>query len=96
MRQKIHALAARSEPQARDIFDLSLLLARPEAARLPMDAAAKKWLEDAIDNAMSISFDAYTSKVVAFLEPEQADLYADRTARNGMQKDVVARLEALQ
>jgi predicted nucleotidyltransferase component of viral defense system len=95
IRQKIHALAARTEPQARDVFDLSLLLARSDAAGLTLDAAAGKWLDDAIDHAMGLSFDDYASKVVAFLEPSHAEVHAGRSAWNAMQEDVVARLEAL-
>jgi predicted nucleotidyltransferase component of viral defense system len=94
IRQKIHALASRSEPQARDVFDLSLLLARSDAAGLELEPAAKKWLGDAIDRAMGVSFDEYSSKVVAFLEPGHAEVYADRAAWEAMQEDVVARLEA--
>lgn len=95
VRQKIHALAARTEPQARDVFDLSLLLARPDAAKLALDAAAKQWLDEAMDHAMGISFDEYASKVVAFLEPSHAEVYASREAWDAMQEDVVARLEVL-
>ena len=95
IRQKIHALAARTEPQARDVFDLALLLARPDAAGLALDAAAKKWLPDAIDHAMYLSFDEYASKVVAFLEQSHAEVYADRSVWGAMQEDVVARREAL-
>ena len=95
IRQKIHALAARTEPQARDVFDLSLLLARSDAAGLTLDAAAKEWLADAIDHAMGISFDEYASRVVAFLEPTHAEVYAERSAWHAMQEDVIARLEAL-
>ena len=54
-----------------------------------------RWLDDAIDHAMGISFDEYASKVVAFLEPSHAEVYAERSAWNAMQEDVVARLEAL-
>lgn len=95
IRQKIHALAARTEPQARDVFDLALLLARPDAAGHALDAVAKPWLDEAIDHAMGISFDEHTSKVVAYLEPSHAELYADRPAWDALQEDVVARLEAL-
>jgi hypothetical protein len=42
-----------------------------------------------------ISFDDYTSRVVAFLEPRHAEIYADRSAWEAMQEDVVTRLEAL-
>lgn len=95
IRQKLHAIAARTEPQARDVFDLSLLLARPDAANFAPDEAAKKWLTAAIDRTLGLSFDAYASTVVAFLEPSHAELYADRSAWDAMQEDVVARIEAL-
>ncbi|MBZ5782466.1 hypothetical protein, partial [Klebsiella aerogenes] len=76
--QKIHALSDRPEPQARDVFDLNLLLARPEAAATKLSAEAKKWLPPAIEHAMSISFDSYAAQVVAFLDPEQRELFDTR------------------
>ena len=93
--QKIHALAGRAEPQARDVFDLSLLLAREDAAGLSLTEAERGVLPDAVDRAMSVSFDDYVSKVVAYLLPEQAELFAGRDAWNAMQEEVIARLEAL-
>lgn len=95
IRQKLHALAGRTEPQARDVFDLSLLLARAHAVDFRLDAAAKRWLDPAIENAMGLSFDEYASKVVGYLEPSQAEIYGERSAWEAMQEDVVARLEAL-
>ena len=94
--QKIHALAARSETQARDVFDLDLLLARPEAARFALTAAQKRWLPEAIERAMAISFDDYRSKVIGYLAAEHATLYQSRAVWNTMQEQVVSRLEALQ
>ena len=94
IRQKLHALSARTEPQARDVFDLSLLLARPDAGELRLDAVSAKWIDGAIDHAMGLSFDDYTSKVVAFLEPDHAEIYAGRGAWDAMQQDVVERLGA--
>ena len=94
--QKIHALAARSETQARDVFDLDLLLARPESARVALTPAQKQWLPEAIERAMAISFDDYRSKVIGYLAAHQAPLYESRAAWNTMQGQVVARLEALQ
>ncbi len=93
--QKIQALAGRAEPQARDVFDLGLLLARPESARLTLPAAQRHKLPAAIEQAMSISFDHYRSKVVAYLDPGQAELYSERVSWEAMQDEVVARLEAL-
>jgi hypothetical protein len=66
-----------------------------DAAQLELDEEAHGWIAAAIENAIGLSFDEYTSKVVAFLDPEHADVYADRTAWESMQEDVVARLEAL-
>ena len=95
VRQKVHALAARTTPQARDVFDLSLLLARADAAALTLDATARSWVDHAIDNAMALSFDEYAAQVVAYLEPAHAELYSHRAAWEAMQDDVVSRLEAL-
>ncbi len=92
--QKIHALAGRTEPQARDVFDLNLLLARPDAGGLAPTDAERAWVPDAVERAMSVSFEDYVSKVVAYLDPEQAELFASRDSWNTMQEEVVARLEA--
>jgi hypothetical protein len=93
--QKIHALAGRTEPQARDVFDLSLLFARPDAEKIDLSDPQRAWVTGAIERAMSVSFADYASKVVAFLDPTQAELFADRTAWEAMQDAVVSRLEAL-
>jgi predicted nucleotidyltransferase component of viral defense system len=95
IQQKIHALAGRTEPQARDIFDLNLLLARSDAAQLALDHEHKVLIPSALERAMSISFDDYTSKVVAYLDPAQVELFEDRAAWEAMQDAVVSRLEAL-
>jgi predicted nucleotidyltransferase component of viral defense system len=87
--QKIHALAERGEPQARDVFDLNHLFAMPRTtARLP--AADKARLAAASERAMSLSFDDYTAQVVSYLAPDQRELFAGRGAWNTM-KDTVAR-----
>jgi hypothetical protein len=93
--QKIHALSARAEPQARDVFDLELLFARPECAELALAAPQKRWLAAAIENAMTITYDEFRSQVVAYLDPEQTAPYESEEAWNAMQQTVIARLEAL-
>jgi predicted nucleotidyltransferase component of viral defense system len=93
--QKIHALAARTEPQARDVFDLELLFARPESSDLKLTAAQKRWLPDAVEHALAISSDEFRSKVVAYLDAEQVAPYETRAAWDAMQQAVVDRLEAL-
>jgi predicted nucleotidyltransferase component of viral defense system len=93
--QKIHALAKRAEPQARDVFDLNLLFARPEAAAVTLDEQQKTWAPSAIESAMAISFDEHTARVVAYLDPDQAEPFADRAAWEAIQEAVVSRIEAL-
>jgi predicted nucleotidyltransferase component of viral defense system len=92
--QKIHALAARAEPQARDVFDVSHLLARADAVGLRLTEAQKTWLPGAVDHAMSVSYDEYVAKVVAYLEPSQAELFSARATWNAMQSSVVSMLES--
>jgi predicted nucleotidyltransferase component of viral defense system len=93
--QKIHALAERAEPQARDVFDLNLLLAHPQAQSLVLPETQQCWLSAAIVHAQNISFDEYRSKVVAYLDPSQLELFAGRPAWDAMQDAVVSALEAL-
>jgi predicted nucleotidyltransferase component of viral defense system len=93
--QKIQALAKRAEPQARDVFDLNLLFARPEAAAVTLDERQKTWAPSAIESAMAISFDEHTARVVAYLDPDQAEPFADRPAWEAIQESVVSRIEAL-
>ncbi|MEO7033238.1 MAG: hypothetical protein ABI548_05235 [Polyangiaceae bacterium] len=49
-----------------------------------------------VPSGTEISFDEYQSKVVAYLDPSQAPLYADRSAWDAMQGAVAEQLEALQ
>ena len=89
--QKVNALAGRPEPQARDVFDLNLLLARVDAAKMTFPAKSKR--DEAIENAMSISYDHYIAQVVAYLDPDHASVYESKDAWGAMQDAVVARLE---
>ncbi len=68
-KQKIDAVVFRSETQARDIFDLYLLLTSqlekiPHLKRYPGD------LNQARENIISTSFAAFKSKVISYLEPD--------------------------
>lgn len=92
--QKVHALARRKEVQARDVFDLQLLLSSAPA-ELAIDEAARKDAPAAILRAMDIDYDDFASQVAAFLEPEHASLYATREAWERMQAEVVSGLERL-
>jgi predicted nucleotidyltransferase component of viral defense system len=87
--QKVAALAMRSETQARDVFDLDLLLRlRP----LGRGSIAKDTLEQAAERALELPFGAFRDQVLAFVDPEVADLYRSRQAWQQMQTFVVDKL----
>lgn len=87
--QKVEALAERSETQARDVFDLDLLLRRQ-----PIAAAAiePQILERAVERALELPFAAFRDQVAPFLDPEVAELYNDPATWEQTQTFVVERL----
>jgi predicted nucleotidyltransferase component of viral defense system len=89
--QKVAALALRSETQARDIFDLKLLL---DAGAAPT-AISPEWVPAAIENAMTIGFDDFTGQVIAYLEPEHQADFRGRAPFDRLQQQVIDALQAL-
>ncbi len=92
--QKISALAQRTQTQARDIFDLKLLV-DGGAAATPLRKAQLEQLPRAIDNTMSIGFEEFVGQVVAFLEPEHQAEFGDRASWETLQEQVVDTLRGL-
>lgn len=86
--QKIRALAGRSETQARDVFDLDLLLRRSPLAGMAIDADTRK---GAAERALELPHAAFVDQVLPFLDPEVADLY-DETSWQTMQLFVTDKL----
>jgi hypothetical protein len=93
--QKVDALAGRTQPQARDVFDLNLLLARADSYEA-LANVPKSRLAAATEHAIGITYDQYSAQVVAYLDPTQRELYESRDAWNTMQDAVVTALEAAQ
>jgi predicted nucleotidyltransferase component of viral defense system len=91
--QKIEALAGRTEPQARDVFDLNVLLARPEGSETVFKTHRSR-LPAAIERALELTYDQYAAQVVAFLDPTQRELFESSEAWVTMQHAVVSALEA--
>lgn len=89
--QKVGALAGRSETQARDVFDLDLLLRRRAISPGEVDADV---LTQAAERAFELPFDAYRDQVLAFLEPDVLELYDGAEAWERMQTAVAGHLEA--
>ncbi len=90
-RQKIEALVSRSVTQARDVFDLHLLLASGAdmAAVHQMEAVMR---EDAQAKAMSITFDQFKGQVLAYLAPEWQAQYGSAEVWDGLVLGVVEAL----
>ena len=90
--QKVRALVGRTQVQARDVFDLSVLFSRvadPARALAPV----KGELERAVDRAMALSWDEYAGQVVAYLSSEHAHGLDTREAWDALQLQVVERLQ---
>ena len=90
-RQKIEALVSRSVTQARDVFDLHLLLASGADMALvhQMEAVMR---EDAQAKAMSITFDQFKGQVLAYLAPEWQAQYGSAEVWDGLVLGVVEAL----
>lgn len=89
--QKVLALARRSHTQARDVFDLDLLLRRHPLAP---GAIATEDIDNAIGRALELPYDAFRDQVLPFLEPEVAEDYDDPETWTAMQTFVAGELEA--
>ena len=91
-RQKIVALSRRKETQARDIFDLKLLLDGGAGQEgLPGEVAAE--IPRAVENAMAIGFDEFSGQVRAYLADEFQEYYGSRRVWEKIQHEVIAALE---
>jgi hypothetical protein len=86
--QKVIALALRPETQARDIFDLDLLLRK---APLGQDTVTKEDREVAAECAVSLPYAAFEDQVRPFLDPPVASIY-DQAAWEQMQDFVAGEL----
>jgi predicted nucleotidyltransferase component of viral defense system len=92
--QKVTALAHRSETQARDLFDLELLLRQnPEA--VTAGAIAPNTLDLAVERAFELPFQAFTDQVIRFLDAGIVELYDNPSAWSRTQAFVAERLMEL-
>jgi len=95
IRQKIGALAQRSESEPRDVFDLDLLLAsyRDQVRPGEVDPAT---LQAAIDAALTIPYETYEDLVVRYIEDDFVAIYGRPEVWTDMTLGVVEYLEGLQ
>ena len=71
--QKITALIGRSQTQARDVFDLSLL--SREGRNAMAQPLSPEKVDKAYEHLQSLSFDDFKAQVIAFLMPEYLRYY---------------------
>lgn len=88
--QKIRALAGRPQSQARDVFDLDLLLRQRPLASGSLDPDL---LAEGAERALQQDFDLFQTQVVPFLEPEAVELYGHKEAWEQIQASVAEQLE---
>jgi hypothetical protein len=88
--QKVKALTGRSETQARDVFDLDLLLRRQALDPGSLDP---ELCRQAADIALAMPFAAYRDQVLPFLDSEGLELYGSEEAWEQMQTFVAGQLE---
>ncbi len=89
--QKVAALGGRPTTQARDVFDLDLLLASGVVPGRPPSGLRRR-LAAAIENAAGVSFDDFRGQVLPYLPREVASTH-DRRAWDRLVLGVVDRLE---
>lgn len=89
--QKVVALADRTETQARDVFDLDLLL---RLRALPPGSLDPELLTRAAELALQLPFASYRDQVLPFLEPGAVELYGSEGSWERMQTFVAESLEA--
>lgn len=87
-------MVGRREVQARDVFDLSVLFARMGSARDGLDDL-RPLARAAIARVWEVDADASLGQVVAYLEPEHADVLGSAQAWEALQIAVVTALEPL-
>jgi len=88
LRQKVGALAGRRETQARDVFDVHLLLAGGATLVVGPDLD-RDVLDRACANAMAIDFGMFKSQVLAYLEPDDQAQHDSSSAWDTIVLEVV-------
>jgi hypothetical protein len=74
--QKVRALFSRTQPQARDIFDLYLLSSQPEVLEADLgQGLAPSTVQRARDTIYSLGYQQYRDTVVSFLGPDDRMAY---------------------
>lgn len=89
--QKIRALISRRAVQARDLFDLHLLLTLRDIRRT-LPEKLRKNLNKAVENILSLDYATFKSQVISYLEPEDQPQYESEEVWDNMRLQVIKAL----
>jgi predicted nucleotidyltransferase component of viral defense system len=89
--QKIRAIISRSATQARDIFDLYVLLAS-RVERVDLSEELRSNLDKVKENILSMDFAVFKSQVISYLEPEDQSRYGSEEVWDSIRLHVVESL----
>jgi predicted nucleotidyltransferase component of viral defense system len=91
-RQKINAVVSRAAPQARDIFDLYLLLGTgmaPSSVSLGQGRADFSLVKE---NVLAVDFGQFKSQVISYLEPDVQPFYDSEETWDAMRRRIIEAL----
>ena len=93
LKQKVYALANRSQTQARDVFDIYLLITT-QALDVIFDEDLIAVANDALDKILTLTFQDFNGQVLAYLTPEYQNQYNSEAVWNDIVIKVTNVLEA--
>ncbi len=96
IRQKVQALAGRSETQARDVWDLDHLIRTTDADPRPLPRDVRARLPEAVERALSLGYDMFKAQVIPYLSEDDQAVHGTRDAWDRMCALVAERLEEFQ
>ncbi|MFA4874061.1 MAG: nucleotidyl transferase AbiEii/AbiGii toxin family protein [bacterium] len=91
--QKIEALAMRSTTQARDVFDLYMLLPKLKDRGDKLKVLSQATLKKASVNAFELDFNLFRDTVIAYLKDEDRRFYDNKGTWEQIQIEVVNAIE---
>lgn len=94
--QKIEALASRAAVQARDIFDLHLLISQANRDQAKTISLKGEVLRLAHKRVFEVGFDQFRDTVLAYLAPDDQKRYDAADIWDGTRRSVADVLEALE
>jgi len=92
--QKIYALAGRAVTQARDVFDLGILIRGGHLGTAVAEGALENApVQQAIDCLMGLGWDDYDGQVVEYLDDDSREEFGDRDGWTSLQNFVFESLQ---